>query len=557
MNDSELTHKGPCTDCGSSDACAHYTDGHTHCFSCGAHTLATLTDADTQRQHRATPASLFSFGANEGRYEALMARKIDEATCRKHGYWVGRNRDGQMVQVADYRDSTGQLIGQKIRGRDKVFQSLQDKSASLKLRDALWGSHLWSGGGRMITITEGEIDCLTVSQLQGCKWPVVSLSSGASAAAKTCAANYDYLDGYEKIVLMFDMDEPGRLAAQQAAEVLPPGKVFIAQLPLKDANECLLYGKSQAVIDAMWNATPYMPDGVHAAKSLIDRTLEKMSNPEATAFNFPCGVLLNDKTLGMRLGEVVTITSGSGMGKSSFVREIAYDIGHRLKHRVGMAFLEESVEETLTDITGLHLNKRIRQFPDSATIEEKTAALKEVFGGDQYFLYDHFGSAAEDSLLGKLRYMANVEDCSLLIVDHLSIIVSGMEAGEDERKTIDRIMTKLKTLAKTLNVVIMVVVHLRRKDNKSKSHEEGGKVTLGELRGSGAIAQLSDTVIGLERNQQGDMPNLVTIRILKSRFTGDTGTAGALLYNKETGRLEDTDFNDGDSEEDEGHDTSF
>ena len=64
-------------------------------------------------------------------------------------------------------------------------------------------------------------------------------------------------------------------------------------------------------------------------------------------------------------------------------------------------------------------------------------------------------------------------------------------------------------------------------------------MSLSQLRGSGAIAQLADMVIGLERNQQGDNPNVLTIRVLKNRHSGLTGVSGHLKYNTETGRLED------------------
>lgn len=534
--ESEYLYKGPCEECGSSDACATYSDGHTYCFACEHRTKGDSEGDGYAAPKEKAAGDLLTFGKNEGHYTDLTKRGITVETCKKHGYWVGRMR-GKLVQVADYRDSTGKLVAQKVRDKDKNFTALGKLT-----KDMLWGMHLWSGGGKKIIITEGEIDCLTVSQLQGLKWPVVSLPNGAAAAKKTCAANYEFLNGYEQIILMFDMDEPGRKAVQEAAEVLPPGKVFVAQLPLKDANECLLAGQSQAVTDAIWNATPFMPDGVFAAKSLIARALEKA---DVKSIEFPIGAALNEKTRGCRGGEVITLTSGSGMGKSSFARELAYGWGHSLGYKVGMAFIEESVEETMLDIAGLHLNKRIRQFPETTNQEEKGKALTEVFDNDTYYLYDHFGSAEEDSLLNKLRYMITVEECNFIILDHLSIVVSGMEGEGDERKTLDRLMTKIKTLAKATGAVIVVVVHLKRKEGKGgKTHEEGGRVTLGELRGSGAIAQLSDTVIAFERDQQGDNPNIVTIRILKCRFTGDTGVAGHLEFSKVTGRLWDIEWTD-------------
>lgn len=86
---------------------------------------------------------------------------------------------------------------------------------------------------------------------------------------------------------------------------------------------------------------------------------------------------------------------------------------------------------------------------------------------------------------------------------------------------------------------MFVVSHLKRPDKKG--HEEGGQVSLSQLRGSGAIAQLADMVIGLERDQQGDTPNVLTVRVLKNRFSGETGISGQLYYNPETGRLSDAD----------------
>lgn len=523
---SEFVCHMPCEKCGSSDANSLYTDNHQYCHACEAYVPA---DPNAERPTVQRSAEVASMGAHEGRYEALQKRGINKETCQKYGYWVGKFH-GELRQVADYRDSTGTIVGQKTRNKDKDFQCIGKVS-----KEVLWGSHLWGSKGKSIVITEGEIDCMTVAQLQGLKWPVVSLPTGATAARKTLAANYDRLEGFEKIVLMFDMDEPGQQAMKEAAEVLPPGKVFLAQLPMKDANECLLAGRGKEVLDAMWNATPYRPDGIVMAKDLIKRIGQKSKVPRIL---FPLGATLNEMTLGAGEGDVVMLTSGSGMGKSSFARELAYGWGVLSGLKIGMAFIEESVEETCLDLVGLHLNKRVRQYPDSVPQIELDSAINHLFDNDSFYLYDHFGSAEEDSLVNKLRYMATVMECKVIILDHLSIVVSGME-GDDERKLIDRLMTKLKTMAKSTGCVLIVITHLKRKEGKSKSHEEGGNVTLAELRGSGSIAQLSDLCVAFERNQQGDDPNCVLVRILKARFTGDTGVAGYLRYNKETGRLVD------------------
>jgi twinkle protein len=133
--------------------------------------------------------------------------------------------------------------------------------------------------------------------------------------------------------------------------------------------------------------------------------------------------------------------------------------------------------------------------------------------------------------------MAKALDCKIIILDHISILVSGGQHG-DERKALDEVMTKLRTLTQDTGVTLFAVSHLRRPEGKA--HEEGSATSISQLRGSASIGQLSDFVIGLERNGQAEDPverNTTHIRVLKNRFSGITGPAGHLLYNNTTGRL--------------------
>ena len=81
----------------------------------------------------------------------------------------------------------------------------------------------------------------------------------------------------------------------------------------------------------------------------------------------------------------------------------------------------------------------------------------------------------------------------------------------------------------------------------NKGHENGVETGLSHLRGSQSIAQLSDCVISLERNQQSSDPvesSTTRVRILKSRYTGDVGVATHLLYDNDTGRLAEIETDD-------------
>ena len=476
---------------------------------------------------------VWNMGDKQGRFSALSKRAISEETAQKCGYWIARH-NGETFQVANYRDQSGSIVSQKIRGKDKQF-----KTTGSHKSDALFLRHLWNGG-KKIVVTEGEIDAMSVMELQQCKWPVVSVGHGASAAKKTMSANYEYFDAFEQIVLMFDMDDAGRAAVEECAQVLPPGKVHVAVLPLKDANECLVAGQGKAVLDQIWNAAPWVPDGVVSAASMKERMREKMESEDARGLQFDGCEGLNEKTLGGRGGEVIMVTSGSGMGKSTFVRQQALSYGKKYGKKVGMAMLEEAVEETMQDMMGLHHGVRLRQSDD---IKKAIVAdgrfdtwFEELFGDDTFHLYDSFAEAEADRLLAKLGYMRTGLGCDVIILDHISIVVSA-SAESDERKMIDRLMTKLKGFAKSTGVLLIAICHLKNPE-KGKAHEEGRPVSITDLRGSGALRQLSDTIISLERDQQGDNPNRVLVRVLKCRFTGDTGIAGYMDYNKATGRLE-------------------
>lgn len=552
----------PCENCGSSDGNSVYSDGHEYCFVCEHRVRGSeerTQKLSTRRPKGGNRVSNYSndplvFGEANGRYSDLTARGISKATCQKSGYWIAKV-NGEMYQVADYRDQNGSIVSQKLRDKNKEFTCRGSHK-----QDALFGKHLWSSG-KKIVITEGEIDMLTVMELQDCKWPVVSLGHGAKAAKKTCAANYEYFDSFDQIILMFDMDEPGRAAVEEAAQVLPPGKVHVAVLPLKDANECLLNGHSKAVMEQIWNAAPWVPDGVVSAISLKDRVKEAMTSHQSVGYQFSGCPGLNDRTLGMRGGEVIMVTSGSGMGKSTFVRQQALALGQEQGLKVGMAMLEESVEETVEDIMGLANGIRLRQKPrgykqeliESGKYDEWYDAL---FGDDTFHLYDSFAEAEVDRLLAKLHYMRTGLGCDVIILDHISIVVSASEES-DERKMIDRLMTKLKGFAKSTGVVLIVICHLKNPE-KGKAHEEGRAVSITDLRGSGSLRQLSDTIIALERNQQGGMPNVVLIRLLKSRFNGvGVGIAGYMEYNAETGRLEPSSYTGGEGEGDTGETENY
>jgi twinkle protein len=140
--------------------------------------------------------------------------------------------------------------------------------------------------------------------------------------------------------------------------------------------------------------------------------------------------------------------------------------------------------------------------------------------------------------------MAQAKEVQWIVLDHLSILMSGNES-HDERKLIDVTMTKLRSFVEETGVGMILISHLKRPQG-DKGHEDGQQVSLGQLRGSHSIVQLSDMVIALERNLSSGQ-NFANIRVLKNRFNGQTGKAGTIVYQSDTGRMTEdltAEFND-------------
>lgn len=522
---SAFLYHTPCCTCGSSDALGNYEDGSTYCFSC-----QTYSSTNKKKVVKRDVAGAL---IPEGEYKPLQKRKIKLETVQKYGYTVGTHK-GKTVHIAPYHNKQGVIVAQHIRYPDKDF-SWTGESKDVQL----FGQHLFSSGGKMLIITEGEIDCMSVSQIQGNKYPVVSIPSGASGAKKAIANNLEWVESFERVVFCFDSDDAGRKASIECASIITPSKARIVSLPLKDASEMLQADRIQELIRCIWDARVYRPDGIVSGKDLLDDLLRAPKKGFSTPYP-----KLNDTVQGIRKGELYLFSAGSGMGKSTLVNEIGYYFMMEHKLTIGVIALEENKKRTAERYAGIYLNKPLHIDREGVTEEHIKEAYHAVLSNDRFWLYDHFGSLSLDNLLSKIRYMAVGLNCDFIILDHISIVVSGLDEAEtDERKMIDKLMTKLRSLVEETGVGILAIVHLKR-PQQGKGFTEGRQVTLGDMRGSGALEQLSDVVIALERDQGNDeLSNISDIRVLKNRPVGIVGVCDTLKYTHETGRLElDTPF---------------
>lgn len=468
-------------------------------------------------------------GMIEGEFKPLHSRKISEETCKHFGYRVGRVK-GKAVQIAPYFDEDGRLIAQKIRAADKSFKFLGDPKAALP-----FGAHAFQKTGKMLVVTEGEIDALSVSQIQDNKWPVVSIGCGAGPQIRKYFAKHRaYFSGFEKVVLMFDMDEPGRIAAKDAAAVLG-NRAHIAEIPLKDPSEMLQAGRVKEVVDAMWRAKQYRPEGIVDIADLKERVKERPKWGLSWPFES-----LTKLTYGIRTGEIYMFGAGTGIGKTDFFTQTMKHLVSEHNVPIGVFSLEQGPAETATRIAGKFAGKTFH-VPDSGWVDEDLdTAWATMMDAGKVFLYDSFGQNEWDTVREKIEYLHHAHDVRYIFLDHLTALAAGQD---DERIELEKIMAEMGGLVKQLDITLFVISHLATPE-KGPSHEEGGRVTIRHFKGSRAIGFWSHYMFGLERDQQNSnltVQGTTTFRVLKDRYTGRaTGRLFHLGYDFDTGLLYET-----------------
>jgi twinkle protein len=443
-------------------------------------------------------------------------RKLTNAALAKYGVEVFDDRT-----VWPIYDPENKPHAKKTRFYPKKF------SVDGSLKGAgLFGRHVFPAGcAKAITVTEGYEDAVAAHLIDNSRYPCVSIHGSASAVGDM-KADFEYLNSFETIVLAFDNDEAGKKAAKDVAEKLPfaAGKLKIMSMSrYKDASAYREAGDDAAWISEWWKAEPYRPDGLLLGSDLWDDIIKEDSY---FSVEYPHSGL-NEKTYGLRTSEVVLIRADPKIGKTSFIKSIE----HKLLtdptviekgYGVGFMHFEEPKKHTGLGLISIH-NGVPYHLPDVAKPEaELRQAYDELLNNGRVVIYDHFGSNNIEVVLAKVRHMAAM-GCKYIVIDHLSIIVS--DQSGDERKQLDEICTKLKTMTMELDLCVICVIHQNR---------------AGEVRGTMAAEQLANIVIKLERDKMDPDPwraNITKVSITDNRFCGRCGTACYLFYDEATSRL--------------------
>ena len=527
-----FTKHYPCIHCGSSDAVALWSNGRGKCFACNKpafldqydDTVVSKFNPNTQREYDMSGDSLQDISNYDS--AGVRERGLTKTACDEYDMKVSYDSNGTVN--AHYYPYTvkGKIVAYKKRTLPKEFRVVGDlKNAKLEL----FGQSKFQPGGFKVIITEGELDAIAVQQAMLNKYkkvyPVVSLPS--SSNMKILVANRDWLRSFKEVILMFDQDDAGEKAVAEAAKIIGWDKTKVASLSSNDPCDALIANPSE-IISSVFSARRYTPAAIVRGEAIWEAYVERKS---VKSVPYPkCLEGLNDKLDGMRKGEIVLFTSGTGSGKSTMIKEIILELEDNTDESIGLVSLEESIGDSA--------EKFIKMFtPADPTVEQERKAFERVFGNERLILLDHNGAVSDSSLIDQIENLCLL-GCQYIILDHITIAVSEGADGKTGNEAIDSVMSDLLKIVKKHNVWLGLISHLRK--SQGKSFEEGHLSSIDDIKGSGSIKQISFDIITFSRNlvaEDEDERNTIKLRVLKSRFTGRTGDCGSAYYDTRTNRL--------------------
>lgn len=494
----------------SKDNLAVYEDGHKHCFACSYH--------ESAKGYISVPSS-----PSDSSLQYVAWRGVSEDTMRFFETKSMVSESGEPLSIVFPYGSNGA----KVRSfSSKSFVSTGD------MRDAgLFGKERFpAGSSNAITITEGELDALSVYQMLGRGGTCVSVRS-ASQAVRDCQRDYEYLNSFGRIYLCFDNDEPGQSALKDVAKLFDVNKVYRVDLgSYKDANELLQAGKHELFRDIWRNSRRYLPKGIVNDIETVREILGKQDNQAVCSYPFPT---LSNMAYGIRLGELVLLTAQEKVGKTEILRAIEYHILKNSEYKIGIIHLEESEKRSVQGLVGYELGIACH-LPDSGlSIDDQVNTYEKLAGkdGSKVSFYTHFGSDDPDSILGIIRYMVGVLGCKFIFLDHISMLVSTLAGTDDERKSLDRLSTRLAMLTRELQFTLFMVSHV---------NDEG------QTRGSRMPSKVCDLEVFISRDKENidpDVRNTIKVMVKNNRWGSVTGPGGVLKFDPKTFKVSEFDDN--------------
>lgn len=510
----------PCP-CGmSSDAYAVYEDGTGYCFSGNCSQPYFKREGEGLDDVTIQSAELLDSDVVE--YVFKAARGISKKTMEVYDIRTKVVNGEEVSWGFQYPDGAWKSKAMNPKSRKDKYVWSKTPQAGLFGRDKFP-----AGSRESVCITEGEFDCPSVYEALGGSVASCSVQS-SSSAVRDIEADRDYLNSFKKIILAFDQDEAGKNALKKvmAAGLFDFNKLYyIPWTAHKDANAYLQADDYSGLVRDFKAAKKYTPDNIISTFSEIESALKEAREDEIGTYPTD---RLNDALYGLHRGQVIIVKGMEGIGKTELFRMMEHHLLKTTDCKLAMIHMEEDKSTTIKGVATYELGVPCA-LPDSPVTEgDILSGYRKAVGDreDRVFIYTMFGGDDPDDVLDSMRFLVSSGSVDIVFLDHITMLVSGQEEG-DERRKLDYLSTKLKKMCKELHFCLVMITHVN--DD-------------GQTRGSRMISKIADTVISLNRDKESEDEvdrNSLFMTVEKNRMAGRTGPMGQLFFNASTYKLEE------------------
>lgn len=506
-------------------------------------------------------------------FAKMPERGISQETCKFFNVRMSVNEQtGEASSYYyPYYNKKGDLTGWKRRdlSKEKYDKGHFTTIGKVGTDSKLFGQQqVEKSNAKRCYLVEGENDVLATWQtlkngVKGTKFEsmtpvVVGLSCGTANAAEAVTHNSKFLEKWGTLILGFDGDEAttkerergiikGRDATENVAAVLMIDNLRVLEWDEDHIDPCSYteQGQERELREVLLGAgKEFIAEKIVKASKY---SLDEIVAPREEGVYIPAFPKMMSLTHGFRTRELSVFTALSGAGKSSIVCEIAFSLAFYGKKKVGMIFLEEEDRDTIQRLMARYLEVPYNSFKFNPTKWATTEQLAEAFNWvDENFIFlDHFGSMRIEELMNKIKTMVYINHCEHIILDHLTLTVSGQKIDNDS-KQLDITMTELAAFVSQTPVGIIAVSHLNRAGSReiqgiSKAEEPMWiKVKKEDMKASSSLEQLSWLVFGIDLELMPDgTRGRVRPTVLKNRPWGLLGEADVVKMDDKTGLFVD------------------
>jgi twinkle protein len=405
------------------------------------------------------------------------------------------------------------------RGRKKIW--------STPPFPTLWGWWTVTPHDRSVIITEGEIDAMTLYQMNP-DMPVMSMHSG-TGNLNWIDNDYHALNQFETIYLVTDRDDAGDKCAEEVSKRLGQARVMRVPIPMpyNDVNDAFMSGDERMVewTNLLEKAYFYTPETIRKPSSFVKEAKRYVAKAkkekEHNTFMFP------SVPFAYRDGETTIVSGEPGHGKSDWLYQ-----SHIHEMHMGKKVMICSLEIPPAKMLAILVQQKVGGEPTDEQIDTTAKWL------DEKMVY-HSGKSPRgadfslkwEELLDDMEYAYRRYGITRFVIDSLHFLVM-----KDDYEKQDKITVQLQQFNLNHNTHTALVAH-----SNLKGRKEGSIPSRHDVEGSGGMIKPIDNGITIWRHEEkqsrvqdpdkydttlekAEALHDGVMKIWKQRETGDHGT---------------------------------